>query len=206
MKKRMKVLLVLGALILLVGVGATFAYLSDHGGTKVNAFTFGEVTIDIEEIFHPPTTLRVGDNTYEKRVVFKNNGKNEAYARGLLAFSSTDVADVSKISSDGGTTWYTLTEFKTHLPSGWAYIESGELGGYYYYTKALKPGESTTPLITHVKTTFQQKTADTNRTINYTPRDYDVYVYAEGLQQIKMNGSELHSSYQTAWTEFLRLK
>lgn len=206
MKKRSKILIVLGVLLCLMAVGGTLAYLSDHGGKRTNKITFGNVTIDVVETFNPPSSLKVGDNTYEKRVTFKNNGTIPAYARTLLAFSEADVADISKLSSDGGNTWYSVSEFKNHLPSGWAYEGTGALGGYYYYTSPLAPGQSTTPLITNVKTTFQNKTADTNYTINYTPRNYDIYVYVEGVQQMKLDGSALNTNYRNAWTQFLDLK
>ena len=189
-----------------IGVRGTLAYLSDTGETRENAFTVGNVDINIQEQFNPPASLTVGDNAYQKRVTFKNDGTVDAYVRVAVAFSSTDVADVSKLSYDNGTTWYSMAELKEHLPSDWAYAKTGALSGYYYYTKPLAPGESTSPLFTNVKTTFVAKTADTNTTINYTPRDYDVYVYAEGVQQRKLDGSGNHTSYADAWTEFLNLK
>lgn len=194
------------AMAALAGTAGTVAYLSHKASNHVNKFTVGNVTIDIQEQFSPPTSMPVGTTTYKKRVVFKNTGKVDAYARANFAFSNKDVADLSMVSSDGGATWYSLADFKTHLPSGWAYKQSGILSGYYYYTSPLAPGASTTPLITNVKTTFQAKTADTNQTINKTPRDYDIYVYAEGLQQMKLDGSKKNTNYATAWTQFLNLK
>lgn len=195
-----------GGTIGMIGMNGTLAYLSHKPAGLTNKFTVGNVTIDIQEDFRPPTSMPVGATTYKKEVKFKNTGTVNAYARVNFAFSNTDVANLSQISSDGGNTWYSLSEFKTHLPSGWAYKQSGILSGYYYYTSPLTPGASTTPLFTHVKTTFQNKTADTNQTINKTPRDYDIYVYAEGLQQMKLNGSGKHTNYETAWTQFLNLK
>ena len=205
-KKRILIAGVTCTLLLLLVIGSTLAYLSDHGEEKVNAFTVGEVTIDVEETFAPPSSLQVGDNIYEKRVSFANHGTVNSYARVLLACSETDVANLTKVSTDGGTTWVPFSELKNKLPAGWAYQDTGTLGGYYYYKEALKPGETTTPLITHVKTTFESKTADTNESINRTPRDYEIYVYVDGLQQQKLDGSKLHTDYQTAWTEFLKLK
>lgn len=199
-------MLAAGCMIALAGTAGTMAYLSHKTAAITNKFTVGNVTIEIQEQFSPPSSMPVGTTTYQKKVTFKNTGKVDAYARVNFAFSNTDVSNLSQISHDGGNTWYSLSDFKTHLPSGWAYKQSGALSGYYYYTRPLAPGESTPPLFTHVRTTFQEKTADTNQTINKTPRNYDIYVYAEGLQQMKLDGSKKHTSYETAWTQFLSLK
>lgn len=42
--------------------------------------------------------------------------------------------------------------------------------------------------------------------INRTPRDYDIFVYAEGLQQEKLDGSGPWSDYSQAWSAFLAQK
>lgn len=181
----------------------TFGYLSDYDTPGSNRFTFGNVDIRVDEVFTPVTDLSVGTKVYTKRVKFTNRGTVDSYARVLVMKSNGDVD--AKIRC-GGSTFYTFEDFKNHLPSGWEYKDSGVLGGYYYYTKPLKPGESTTQLITDVQVTFHSKTADTNMTVNQTPRDFDVYVYAEGLQQQKLDGSVKHTSYATAWTEFLNKK
>lgn len=198
--------LAIGCMAALAGTAGTMAYLSYKTPALTNKFTVGNVTISIQEQFNPPASMPVGTTTYQKKVTFRNDGTVDAYARVNFAFSNTDVSNLSQISHDGGNTWYSVADFKSHLPNGWAYKASGTLGGYYYYTQPLAPGASTPPLFTHVRTTFQNKTADTNQTINNTPRDYDIYVYAEGLQQMKLDGSKKHTSYETAWTEFLGLK
>lgn len=113
--------------------------------------------------------------------------------------------NISKVSADNGHTWYTLSEFKSHLPNGWVF-GNGNLYGYFYYTSPIQPGGKTPTLITNVKTTFINKTADTNTTINQTVRNYDILVYAETVQQAKLNGSGLNTSYSTAWQQFLDKK
>lgn len=184
----------------------TMAYLSAKGETKTNWFTVGHVSVDIIEEFNPPASLVVGTNSYKKKVQFKNSGTVPAYLRANLTFSNKDVENISTVSCDNGAHWYKLSELKNHLPSGWAYASSGALSGYYYYTSPVQPGASTTPLITNVKTEFINKTADTNETINKTPRNYDISVYTEGVQQAKLDGSGLNTSYSTAWTAFLNKK
>ena len=181
----------------------TYAYLTDRDRPGDNKFTVGNVDIRINEQFTPVTGMTVGTKTYPKRVTFTNRGRNDAYVRVLMAKSNGDVD--AKISRDGSN-FYTFDDYPNHLSTNWAYKSTGVLGGYYYYKKPLKPGESTDVLITNVRVTFHEKTADTNLTVNQTPRDFEIYIYAEGLQQYKLNGSGKHTSYETAWTEFLNRK
>lgn len=181
----------------------TMAYLTDRDRPGDNKFTVGNVDIRIDEDFTPVTGMTVGTKAYKKKVKFTNYGRNDAYVRVLLAKSNGDVD--AKITRDG-TNYYTFEDYPNHLNSNWAYKSSGVLGGYYYYKQPLKPGQSTDLLITNVQVTFHEKTADTNLTVNQTPRDFEVYVYCEGLQQYKLNGSGKHTLYETAWTEFLNRK
>lgn len=191
----------------------TLAYLSNQT-QATNSFTFGNVTAEIIETFTPPSSLVVGTNTYTKTVRVKNSGANPAYARVWLEFSDVNVEEISELTCDG-TNWCTLTQLKsnTGLPSNWVYRNSGTLAGYFYYTKPIGPGEMTPSLIMKIRTKFISKTADINETINYTPRDYDVLVYAETVQQAKLfpgvvdsENDGLNTSYATAWTEFLNKK
>ena len=209
-KKHPKVVSIFGILLslcLLLGLGAagTLAYLTHKAKTVTNNFTFGNVDVTIVEDFQKPAHLKVGDNIYKKSVTLKNTGTVSNFSRINVRFSDTNVEEISYLSNDG-TTWYKAAEYKNHLPANWAYQSTGPLTGYYYYTKALAPDESSTPLFTHVKTVFINKTADTNTTINYTPRPYDIYLLSEAVQQRKLDGSELHTSYIDAWTEFLAKK
>ena len=196
------------SLCLLIGLGTvgTLAYLTYKSKTVTNNFSVGNVDITIVEDFDKPTTLKVGDNIYKKTVTVKNTGTVNNYSRINVRFSDTNVEEISYFSSDNGTTWWGAADYKNHLPENWAYQETSPLTGYYYYTKALAPGETSTPLFTNVKTTFIDKTADTNTTINYTPRPYDIYLQSEAVQQYKLDGSEPHDSYVNAWTEFLGQK
>jgi hypothetical protein len=194
-------------------VGGTVAYFTDMGGEATNTFVYGDVDITVNEDFNPPSSMKVGDNTYKKDVKFVNSGHTYAYARVSMTFSDTNVAEITKLSSDGGNTWYSVADFDNHLPNGWA-KGSGALAGYYYYTKPLAVGEKTPSLITNVKTTFVAANESTysngkgvpNDTINHTPRDYDIYIYVEGVQQAKLDGSGMNNNYQDAWNAFLNKK
>lgn len=203
------VILSLLCLTLLLGVYAvpkTMAYLTDTGGTKVNKFTVGNVVVDVVEEFDAPSSMTVGTNTFRKKVQLRNNGTVSAYLRANLLFSSGDVEKISKVSGDNGNTWWTLSDFRNHLPNGWVYVSTGVLSGYYYYTQPVAPGSQTPSLITNVRTVFEEKTADTNESINRTPRDYDIFVYAEGVQARPLDGSNSNQSYTTAWNLFLGKK
>ena len=213
-KKLKNIVLSLLVCVLACGfVGGTVAYFTDTGELKQNLYKQGDVDITIDENFNPPSKLVVGDNTYRKDVKFVNSGHTSAYARVSMTFSDTNVAEITKLSSDGGNTWYSVADFDNHLPNGWA-KGSGALAGYYYYTKPLAKGEKTPSLITNVKTTFvaaDEKTYSKgkgipNNTINHTPRDYDIYIYVEGVQQAKLDGSGLNRDYQDAWNAFLNKK
>lgn len=192
--------------VTLYGMQDTMAYLSSKGETKINHFSVGNASVDIVEEFTPPSSLKTGTNAYTKKVQLENTGTVPAYMRAVLMFSNGDVENISMVSCDNGANWYSLSDLKNHLPNGWVYKSDGTLGGYYYYTDPVQPGSRTPALITNVKTNFIEKTADTNETINKTPRDYDIFVYAECVQQAKLDGSGMNKDYQTAWTEFLNKK
>lgn len=192
------------AALLAVGLGIRFslAYLSDLTD-KMNSFTLGNVSVDIVETFDPDP-IKTGENSYVKKVQVKNTGTVPTYARVSLEFSDVDTEEISVVSCDDGSSWYKLSELKDHLPDGWVYESDGGLGGYYYYTNPIAPEELTPALITNVKTTFVDKTEDTDGT-NFV-RDYDISVSPEGVPQMKLDGSGLYENYQEAWIEFLRLE
>ena len=208
MKTKVKFCILAACLVIFIAGGfsihSTFAYLSNQT-SAANKFTFGNVTAEIVESFNPPTRLSTGQNSYTKKVQVQNSGTVPAYARVWLGFTDADVENISRVSADGGNTWYTLSKFKNHLPSGWAFGSDASYG-YFYYTSPLQPGSKTPALITNVKTTFINKTADTNTTINQTVRDYDILVYTETVQQAKLDGPGLNTSYSTAWQQFLDKK
>lgn len=79
MSKLKKVLLMTTALVLVaaVAVGATFAYLTDRD-SKVNVFTVGNVSIQLNEAFEQDATLVPGVNI-EKKPTITNTGKNDAW-------------------------------------------------------------------------------------------------------------------------------
>ena len=188
------------------GIGATISYLTAGGDEENNSFNAGNVTIDIIEEFEAPAELTVGENTFVKNVSFKNSGTVSAYVRARCAFSDNDVEKISEISTDNGTSWFAASKLSENLPEKWIYIGTSDLEGYFYYFEPLQPGESTTSLFTNIRTVFAEKISDADISVNYTPRDFDIFIYAEGLQQMMLDGSGENTSYDQAWEEFLALK
>lgn len=224
MKKRILILTLTLTLLLALGITGSLAYLT-HKDQATNSLSYGDVTISIEETFRPPSSLNVGDNEYQKVVRFRNTGSKDAYVRVAMSLSEEDVAELTSVKmtdADSWHSWLSYPQWLTTERSGWIY-HSDIYGDYYYYTKILKPNEVTTPLITRVNTHFNAKTADTNDTVNQTPRDYSIYLYAEGVQAARLmsmdgvyetdhlvrpnaDGSLNEQNYKTAWERFLSFK
>lgn len=85
-----------------------------------------------------------------------------------------------------------------HLPADWVFVPDNsnekELAGYYYYTKPIKPNESTPSLFTYVKTLYDNMD---------DVKQYDIIVYTESVQTTDSNG-EAYTDYEAAWKDFLK--
>ena len=142
------------------------------------------VRIAITETFEPPTTPSEGP--YKKDVKITNTGTESCYPRVRLEFSDAQIAAISSLSADG-TQYVPVADYTTDLPTGWVYRE-----GYYYFTDPLPPGEATNSLFQWVKTVFP---ADADGSV--TPKDFDIFVYAEAVQAVDADDNEL--DYAAAW-------
>lgn len=214
MKKNMRwiLTLVLCCDLLAIAIGAPFvmktmSYLSDKGPTKTNVFSIGNVTTNVVEDFSEPSEVPVNEwFDVQKDVKISNDGYDTCYIRVWLEFSNEDIKDVSEVYANGK--YQTLDALKTAAAAGgydWVYVPSGTLGGYFYYTKPVAPGATTTSLIHGFRTRFETA-SDTEYAINYRPKEHDVWVYSESVQVMKLDGSGEHSNYQDAWTAFLNQK
>lgn len=164
------------------GVGGIFAYLTDRPVDMENNFTIAldTTTTVIEKYPDPDPDLDGTVASYEKAVQFGNTGFVDAYVRAKLEFTESDIEGKTKFSWDGEN-WYSVSDYKNHLPNGWIYRD-----GYYYYEPILYAGdweeiskdliwdsvlgeyfyeddgqlkqcrEITTPLIRYVKTEFSE--------------------------------------------------
>ena len=84
------------------------------------------------------------------------------------------------IWTENGKETFAAPQLSANLPDGWT-AGTGKLVGYYYYTKAIAPGESTGNIIDQVKTTFSS--ADEKY-------DYEIYVRTDSVQTKRTTGTE----------------
>lgn len=114
-----------------------------------------------------------------------------------------DAADAVKAGVNAGA-------FIDHLPDGWVYVKESDaavvsytdpyytahatrgelLGGYFYYTKPVAPGQSTAYLTKKFITYFESDDA---------VRPYDVIVYAESMQTEDYLARPF-KNWEAAWT------
>lgn len=206
MNKRLKITLiaVLSVLVAAAAVGVTYAYLQNTQ-QQPNTFKVKEDKVSVTETFTEPTTMQI-QNEFEKKVAVQNTGTSDQFVRVYLDFSDSRIRDKSKLVSSTGEE-YSWNEFLTHLPDNWAYVSESDnqtLGGYFYYTKILKPNEKTPNLIEKVKTDFTEDGTENIDNIN----DFDIVVYTESVQttEIDQNGTQYtDAKWQTAWQNFLSL-
>lgn len=205
MNKRLKITLiaVLSLLVAAAAVGVTYAYLQNTQ-QQPNTFKVKEDKVSVTETFTEPTTMQI-QNEFEKKVAVQNTGTSDQFVRVYLDFSDSRIRDKSKLVSP--TEEYSWNEFLTHLPDNWAYVSESDnqtLGGYFYYTKILKPNEKTPNLIEKVKTDFTEDGTENIDNIN----DFDIVVYTESVQTTEINqyGTQYtDANWQTAWQNFLSL-
>lgn len=111
-------------LCFLVGLtGVTYAYYQKVTDKKSNTFTIGDVTTEIQEEFE------ITDSGIVKKPSVVNTGTNSCIIRMRVVISPSDAAEVTGFDADN---W------------------KKEADGYYYYQKAVDPGEKTTPVFTGV--------------------------------------------------------
>ena len=206
---------VITALLILASIGGILAYLFTRKDAT-NTIYVGKGDANITEIFEKPPKLTPDDNNiYQKDVKIKNTGENPCFIRVFMDFSDSKVKAKSWISNKesdekpeandsswkhaNGTDW---------IPADWV-----KLGNYYYYTKPVNAGNSTSSLIRWVKTEFSSDTGNGN----IKPQIYDILVYSETVQTIGINGTDYGAGtygtnetpqkygYQEAWKEFLRV-
>lgn len=208
--------------VISAGIGVTIAYLG-HSQQAENNVVIGHDDADITEEFLPPSEQSmVSEN--QKDVTFQNTGTVPCFVRVYVEFSDRDIADRASVKL--GDTYYLWNDFKNDMvysrySSDWRFIpENGtKLGGYFYYTKMLQPGESTSSVFTDVKVDFRiddQGNTDPNESNTDLIRDYDMIVYTETVQTVETGSKEVggevvhgyeYKSYEwrEAWESFLKM-
>lgn len=156
-------------------VGSVSAYMLDKE-TAENLMTIGENTIEIVENFQPPTE-GYGDYTViPKEVKITNTGSVPCYVRVYLenTYSDNDKFKMSKVT--GGYNGSLDEILMDTVFDGWVHSSDD---GWYYYTKPLGVGASTTTLIDSV--CYAAENFDW-----FDVEDVDVYVYSESVQDMGM--------------------
>lgn len=204
------------ALLFAGTVPSALAYMTDIADTMDNAFTIAlDATCELVEKY-PPYDNSGANNmvSYEKAVQVINTGFIDEYVRVRLDFTEEAIKNITALSWDG-TNFYSVDDYKNHLPSGWTYNDSD---GYYYYTPIVESGDwesvkntlrydeasgqyfyndnqnlmssamITTPLIRYVKTTFPNP---------QEMRSYGLNAYSECVPFYFGN------DYSSAWSNYL---
>lgn len=112
------------ALVLVIGVGATLAYLSAADARLTNTFSLAEVDTEIKE------DLTNGNKT----VTVKNVGKSPVYIRARLMVSGIDPEQVKIVSSEPtekepGTVYLVMPNVTTD----WQQANDSKPDNFYYY-------------------------------------------------------------------------
>lgn len=155
----------LGTGVFFMAITGTGAWMTDHDRI-LNQMTAGYNDSTIEEEFPSPTPAEPGE-TVAKEVKIRNSGPVPCYIR------------VSVLISEGEVTLEGLDT------TNWLYEEDG----FYYYKKAVEPGESTDSLFTGVKT----DAASGNSQLTVT-------VVEESVQAV--SGGIPYKDYQEAWKNY----
>lgn len=145
MKKniRKKTLLTMStALLLLVAVGATLAYVFTRTDPVENTFKPSRVACAVVENgdTHENTNHIVNISTTKTNVMIKNTGDTDAYIRVAVV--------VNWMSENGSRVWATKptsSDYTINFADNTGWTKDSD--GYYYYKEAVPRGESTSILI-----------------------------------------------------------
>jgi len=141
---------------------------------KDNHLTIPVVKGDIKETFTPKEPITIGGTSQQKDVSVVNSGNTDFFIR-VLIFPEIMTDTESILTSNIG------QEVIVNLSKEW--IDGKD--GYYYYTKALKPGQTTSSVFTQVRLSDQLD---------------DNYKGAHFSMQIKVETvSNSNYSYRSSW-------
>lgn len=191
------------------------SYTSGDGGPAL----FTDLPCENDVYYLNTKPLKVGVTTYKTTEGYlylhdDNSGADvTAYLPSITTLSSLDGEPVSfsnvlLVDNDGF--WVKANEYPYYLNENedkynWYYIPLEDdtlLGGYYYYTKPLKPGEDTTHLFRSVDAYFENALGI---------QDFDIIVSAESVQSLDKNGNifiddDSGPAWKKCWQEFLDRK
>lgn len=131
------------ALLTVAGVGAFAfggplegirAYMTDRAETMENNFTIAlDPVLELPEYFPNDFEITGSRMEFTKMIQVVNSGYIDAYGRIRISFSDSDIEKLTAFSYDG-VNYYSVEDYKNHLPSGWVYNAEDD---YYYYTPIL---------------------------------------------------------------------
>lgn len=169
-KKKIAALITSLALVGVVVVGGTLAYLTAQTDELKNVFTVGNISIDIEE---PDWNPDDADELYpgaevKKNPIISNIGKNSGYM--VMEVSGLDEMTDFAVSY-GEEDWNTV-DWSYVVKEGDRYVVAEKqpealVDGFYVYKEAVDAGKETTPLFD--KVTFIGK----ETTVNYVIKGVD---------------------------------
>ena len=144
---RKSILITSVALLLLVAVGTTLAYVITKTDPVENKFDPSKVSCAVVEVVEKGDSSENTANVVQTgksktNVQIKNTGDTDAYIRAAVV--------VNWMNEDGTRAWATKPvqgadySISYNLSNGW--IDGGD--GYYYYTQPVDPGDMTNILIT----------------------------------------------------------
>ncbi len=204
MKLNRKLVLVL-ALVLSVAMATTgtLAYLTDRD-SKVNEFTMGNVSIDLEEAFEQGAELLPGV-AVEKEPTIKNTGSTDAWVWMEVAVPENFKYNLT-IKQELGNNWQQLGDVT---------VKEDKAILTFLYKDALKPGETTSALFKEVELNewidikpdgamykvHNGEVTDLDWNIN-TDGNVKMYVSAYGIQAEGIdNVNKAYTTYNNQWGE-----
>lgn len=207
MKKQHKIayICIAAAVALAMTVGMTLAYLGDQK-SKENKVNVGVDKAQVSEYFPEVSIQTSGSNVFPKQVKVKNTGSVPCFVRAYVAFSDSRIEAKSQVTN-GTLDYMSFSYFKSTLETNdsndWTFVSSGDdkIKGYFYYTKAVNPGDETKYLIQSVKTTYETSNVD-------EISDFEVIVYTETVQTTEINAYGTvygDDDWMDAWKSFLRV-
>lgn len=165
-KKKIAALITSLALVGVVVVGGTLAYLTAQTETVENVFTVGNVSIDVEE---PDWNPDDADELYpgaevKKNPQIKNIGKNSGY----MVMEVSGVADMTDFAVSYGEENWNKEDWSYVVKEGDSYVIAADqpdtlTDGFYAYNEVVTAGNSTAPLFD--KVTFKGEETTTNYVI-----------------------------------------
>lgn len=171
------------ALLLVLAVGGTIAYLMTNTSSVTNTFQPARVTCEVEE----QEGNAKFDGKVKENIPIKNTGNVDAYIRAavLVNWVNKEGKIIPRPAEDGFGHRIEMN------PTGWTL----EADGYYYYKDKVAPGGKTAPLILQAY--------PTKSNAQYTPSSDDIYflqidIIADAIQADGMGATTAQAAWEAA--------